>query len=151
MGDIERPVGEGERPAVADVQLEAVGDGQRRRARATAAARTSGRLSSATTDRPRARSVGPAEEGERDVGAARPDVEQASTSSRCAASASMASALRRDAAEPAIDPAQVAQVAGQRGRVVERAVEELDGIGAAVHPSQGTPRPYDGRHDRRGR
>ncbi len=42
-------------------------------------------------------------------------------------------AVRLDAAEPAIDPAQVAQVAGQRGRIVERAVEQLDGVGAALH------------------
>ena len=31
MGDVERPIGVGERPAVADVQLEAVGDRERRR------------------------------------------------------------------------------------------------------------------------
>ena len=47
------------------------------------------------------------------------------------------------AAEPAVDPAQVAQVAGQRRRVVQRAVEQLDGIGAAVHRWQRTSRRYD--------
>ena len=32
-----------------------------------------------------------------------------------------------------VDPAEVAQVAGQRGRVIQRAIEELDGIGSALH------------------
>ena len=49
---------------------------------------------------------------------------------------------QRHAAEPAVDPAQVAQVADQSRRVVERAVEQLDGIGAAVHRWQGTTRQY---------
>ena len=62
----------------------------------------------------------------------------------CAASASMASALRLDATEPAVDPAQVAQVAAQGRRVVQRPVEQLGGVGAALHRVQRTPRPYDG-------
>jgi len=37
------------------------------------------------------------------------------------------------ATEPAIDPAEIAQVAGQRGRVVKRSVEQLGGVGAAFH------------------
>ena len=41
-------------------------------------------------------------------------------------------------AEPAIDAAQVAQVARQRGRIVERAVEQLDGVSAAL-PSRRVP------------
>ena len=55
------------------------------------------------------------------------------SSGRWAASASMARCGQARAAEPAIDPAQVAQVARQRGRIVERAVEQLDGVGAALH------------------
>ncbi len=74
------------------------------------------------------------QEGQRDVGGTRPDIEQGDLA-----------AMRREgrdrrlaqpnATEPAIDPPQVAQVADQDGRVVERAVEELDGIGETVHRS----------------
>ena len=84
-------------------------------------------------DRPPTRSPrGARQEIDRDVGAAGPDVEQGQLGAmggqrldgRCG---------QARAAEPAIDPAQVAQVAGQRGRIVERAVEQLDGVGAALH------------------
>ena len=78
----------------------------------------------------------PLEEGDRDVRAAGPHVDQRQLV-----------AMRRerldprraqtDAAQPAVDPAQVAQVAGQRDRVVEGPVEQLDGVGAAVHVRAG--------------
>ena len=97
----------------------------------TAASRTSGRLSSPTTASagrvPRA-----LEQRHRDVRAAGPDVQQCQRAD-----------MRRErvdrrraevhAAELAIDPAQVAQVARKRRKVVERTVEQLDGVGAAVH------------------
>ena len=137
MGDVERPVGVGERPAVADVQLEPVGRRPGAGVASTAAARTSARLSMRrrpTSRRPRA-----AARSSSASGMSAPPVPTSSSvsASRCAASASIAAALRSHPAEPAIDPPQVAQVAHQRGRVVERTVEQLDGVGAAVHARAG--------------
>ncbi len=46
---------------------------------------------------------------------------------------------QRTAPQPAIDPAQVAQVAGQGDWIVEWTVEQLDGVGEAL-PRDGAPR-----------
>ena len=126
MGDVERAIGVGERrpsPTWSSRPLVVASPGWA----IAAAARTSGRLSRATTtsrvhDR-RAR-----QERQRDVRAAGPDVEQAQLV-----------AMRRErvealgaqahATEPAVDPAQVPQVADERTRVVERPVEKLEGVG----------------------
>ncbi len=55
------------------------------------------------------------------------------SSGRCAARASMRRLGQARAAEPAVHPAQVAQVRREGRRVVERTVEELEGVGAAIH------------------
>ena len=75
---------------------------------------------------------GALEERERDVGAAGPDVEQGELRSMRGQRVD-GGRRQRDAAEPVVDPPQVAQVAGQRRRVVERTVEEFGGVGEAVH------------------
>ena len=46
-----------------------------------------------------------------------------------------------DATEQAVDPTQVAQVARERGRVVERSVEELEGVGLSMHGRRVPPCP----------
>ena len=43
------------------------------------------------------------------------------------------------ATEPSIDPGEVAQVADERGRIVERTIKQFRGIGAAVHAAERTP------------
>ena len=98
----------------------------------TAAARTSGRLSMPTTASRRDRS--PARSSSA-IGMSAPPVPTSSSVSCVAVRGERVDRVcaQPHAAEPAVDPAQVAQVAGQRRRVVERTVEKLDGIGAAVH------------------
>ena len=74
----------------------------------------------------------PFEERHRDVRAAGPDVEH-----RQRVDVGRERVDRRraqvNATEVSIDASQVAQVAGQRRQVIERTVEQLDGVGAAVH------------------
>ena len=83
------------------------------------------------------------QQGNRDIGAARPDVEQADV---LAVRRERLDRVRAeaDATEPAVDPAQVAQVARERGRVVERSVEELDGVGLSLHRRRVPPCPRMG-------
>ena len=142
MRDVERAVGEGKRPAIADVQLKTVGHGQ-----------------SGPCDRGRRKDLGPAverndrepsapltgsiEQGDRDVGAARADVEQADVLAVRREGLDRVGA-QADATEPAVDPAQVAQVPRERGRVVERSVEELDGVGLSLHRRRVPPCPRMG-------
>ncbi len=116
VGDVERAVGVGERPAVADVELEPGRDGHARAWPVAAAASTSGRLSSADdvracdrAGRRRARSAS---------GMSAPPVPTSRTvrslAMRRRARRSRRGRRARDPAEPPVDPAQVAQVAGQR-------------------------------------
>ena len=75
-----------------------------------------------------------------------PPVPTSSTVSRSGgrASASIGRRRQRDAAEPAVDASEVAQVPGQGGRVVERAVEQLSTLGEALHRAQATRRHRPG-------
>ena len=67
-----------------------------------------------------------------------PDVEQRDRRAafgRPAGQALERSPAQLDATEAAVDPGQVAQVAGQGSRVVERPVEQLRGVREARHRS----------------
>ena len=132
MGDIERPVGVGERRAIADVQLEAIGRRQsrRRQRRRPRGPRAGCRCPTTARRRPRARA-----RSRSAIGMSAPPVPTSSSvsASTCAAERVDRRRAQVHATEVAIDPPQVAQVAGQRRQVVERTVEQLDGVGAAVH------------------
>src|SRR5919198_4076586 len=100
------------------------------------------------------------QERDGDVRAAGPDVEQRDV--RTGIGLSPDERVDRDAgqghaAQPAVEPAHVAQVAGQYFRIVERPVEQLRGAGDALQTRllrcterrqidpvyrQGAPRPY---------
>src|SRR6185312_8027320 len=75
---------------------------------------------------------GPVEKRHRDVAAARAHVEQGQLDAVRGQRLDRRGA-QAGPAQPPVDPPQVAQVAGQRGRVVERAVEQLDGVGETLH------------------
>jgi len=70
------------------------------------------------------------------AGAARPDVDQRQLVAMRGERLDPRLA-QMDPAQPAVDPAQVAQIGGQRDRVVEGTVEQLDGVGLAVHVRAG--------------
>ena len=151
MDDVERAVRVGKGTAVTDVQREPGRRGDRRR-RCVGRREDLGSVVEADhVEAPAARGR-PASSA---TGMSAPPVPTSSRdSARWAASASIA-ADETNATEPAIDPPQVAQVVGERGRVVQRAVEQFDGIGQAVHRVRRLPtaaadpadRPYPLRHD----
>ncbi len=105
----------------------------------TAADRTSGRLSMPTTDSRRPADGRERDQGDRDVGTARPDIEQGQLGPMRGERIDGGGGQARTA-QPVVDPPEVPQVPRQRGRIVEWTIEQLDGIGAAVHPRQRTPR-----------
>ena len=131
MDDIERPVAVGERAAVTDVQLQPGRRGDRR-CRHDGRREDLGPAVDADDRQATAALVGTSQQRHRDVGAAGPDVEHRERVSMRGERIDRVCAQPHPT-EPAVDPAQVAQVAGERRRIVQRPVEKLDGIGEAVH------------------
>ena len=137
MGDVEGAVGVGQRAPVGDPQARAR---RRRDCRAGRGAPPRGprlgcRSPRPRSDRPRRRRRRAARPGCR----RRRSRRRAAAARPCPAKASIAAAVRPPAEQP-VDPSEVAQVAGQRRRIVERPVEELLGAGQAFHREQATSR-----------
>ena len=92
---------------------------------------------------------GPGQEGGGDVGGTGADVEDGQGA---AVSGQHADGPRRQlrAPEPSIRPLEVAQVATQGGRIVQRPIQQFLDIGHALHPSR-LHADYHRAHDRRRR
>ena len=132
MDDVERAVRERERPAVDDVERQAPGGRQPGVERHGGVEHLGPRVDGRHPQRPAATGL-VGDEGEGDVGRARPHVEQRVRHGPLAEQAFQGPGRGARAAEPAIDPRQVAEVAAQDRRVVQRAVEELAGTGETSH------------------
>ena len=131
VDDIERTVFERQPQAVAKEYLELRGGGHGR-------IRANGRVEdlgpAVEADDVQARAVvAPAgDQGQRDIGATRPDVEHRQGVG-LARERSDRRTGQRHATEPSIDPAKVPEIVGERSVVIEGTVEQLEGIGKAVH------------------
>ena len=128
---VERAVGVGERAPVADMELQARRRGHGRSGH-DGRREDLGPAVDADDGKPAPAFVRPREERHRDVGAAGPDIEHGQLLAMRGQRIDRVGA-QPDPAEPSVDPAQVAQVPGQGRRVVQRPVEQLDGIDAALH------------------
>jgi peptidoglycan hydrolase-like protein with peptidoglycan-binding domain len=135
VGDVERPVGVGERPPVADVELQPIDGrevrvGEHRCSEDRRLAVEPHHVEAPPVASPRT------DQGHGDVGAACSDVEQRQFGAPVGQQVEPPRG-QGDPAQVPIHPAQVAQVPHERRSVVERAVEPFLGAGQTLHPRAG--------------
>ena len=140
MGQVECVVLERQRSPIPDDQFELRGRRERRIQRRGRREDLRAAVETDDAERVTVRSC-PGDECERDVRRTRADVEHRADRSFAVAQAADRALRDVDAAEPAVDPSQIAEVAGQDARLVQRAIEQFLGTGQAIHPGQATAAP----------
>ncbi len=138
--DVEGAVRPGQRPPVAQHDLEAFGPGNSRVQRAGGVEHLLARVERGDGERAGA-AARTADEGQRDVGRPGAHVEHAVRPRAPGQEPVQCVTGSADAAKAAVDPREVAQVAAQGDRVVEGPIEQFVGSGETTHAPAAYRRP----------